>query len=229
MPTPSQFEHLTDGPVGDQGLDALVTRTEAGLEGHRQLAVSAVERVDDGVARGQVGREWLFAEDAEGSVLDTRQHHVLVAIEPARGHHNELGFLALQHGAIVLIGPIDPQAPGGGGSPGFVLVGNGDHLEFGLVQDGEVESVAVVSSACTANHRGAIRGSEHVTVSGKDEEVPRWCPRREWVSKEIVVWNIRNDESERGRKKWRLWFRMRYDRVRQPTDLDGFPATVSRT
>ena len=107
---PAQLEDLADRPLGDHRLDPLVPRAVPGLKGHRELDVRPLARLDDRVARGEVGGQRLLAEDPEHPVLGARQDHVLVPVEPSRPDHDEPRLLALQHRPVIGVGLLDAQA-----------------------------------------------------------------------------------------------------------------------
>src|SRR5205085_3187761 len=103
LATPAKFENFTDHSLGNPGFHLFVTRTVARLERHRELDVRPVARLNDRIARVEVGRQWLLAEEADRAVLDTGENHLLVTIEPARTDHDKLRLLALKHRAIVFV------------------------------------------------------------------------------------------------------------------------------
>src|SRR5205807_809920 len=94
-----QLQQLADRSPRDQLLDPLIPRAVAGLERNGELRVRALAGRDDGVAIGESRSQRLLAEDMDAA-LRTGDDHLAMAVDPARGHRDELRLLAVEHRAI---------------------------------------------------------------------------------------------------------------------------------
>ena len=151
----AEFQNPAQTPLGDQVLDHLDLGAVTGLVGDGQLDVGTLAGLNHGVRLGQGPAHRFFQEDA-GSVLGAGQHHVVVAVQPARSHAHDLGTLLPQHLPVVRVAGLDAQPGFRFLEPLLVLIGDGHQLRLVHRQPDGVQAVSVIASVGPADDRDPV-------------------------------------------------------------------------
>ncbi|GIW79767.1 MAG: hypothetical protein KatS3mg105_1574 [Gemmatales bacterium] len=140
---------------GNHLLDPLEPGTVARLVGDRQFHMMFFAGSDHLVGLGERPAHRLFQKDV-GARLSTSDDHVAVRIEPAAGDADNLRLFLLQHFAVIGVGVFGTDSPGRGSPALFVFIRHRNNLDIVERFPHDVEAVAIVSPAGSANHRHAI-------------------------------------------------------------------------
>ncbi len=148
------FEHGSQQPIGDEFLHDRDDRAVAGLVGDGQAGMSRLAGADQCVGLSEGAAEGLFHIDVNAA-FRTMQHHRVVLVDPAGADGDNGRLLALNHLAEIGIGGGGPKTFLGRLTSGGVGIGDRHDFCFGNFLPDRIETMAIVSPSCAANHPDA--------------------------------------------------------------------------
>src|SRR2546425_9669271 len=121
----------------------------------RDFARQLIGECKEFIGFGQRLRERLFAEDVCAG-FKSGANHGMMLICPAGPHAHKVRLLAFQHHLVISVLPRSFGSLRGSGTSRSIWIGDGDHLNPGMIGKNQVHIMAVVPAASLANKCGVI-------------------------------------------------------------------------
>ena len=162
LPCRVNRQHGPDHAVYEHLLHASYLRQIHALVRHRELYGCRVGCGNHAVSRIQTGRHGFLAVDV-ATRINAGQHHLLVAVHPARPDGDQIQVLPVQHLPVIRIGVLCTHFGGSLATALFVRIRHGNHVHALCPEATQVKAVAVVSGARSAYRACPVSsGSRHL-------------------------------------------------------------------